>query len=96
MHIQVSLSGGNGSVSTINISGTADVTLPALPTTRGTGATATITFDGGTLSSARAGGSPPTGVCAGGSTRSAVVTAHAADVRTKKDPRATKVVVCMR
>ncbi|GAA5478672.1 hypothetical protein Hhel01_02172 [Haloferula helveola] len=43
------LSGGNGSVSTINISGTADVTLPDFPTTRGTGATATVTFDGGTL-----------------------------------------------
>ncbi len=43
------LSGGNNSVSTINISGTADVTLPAFPTARGTGATATITFDGGIL-----------------------------------------------
>ena len=43
------LSGGNGSASTINISGTADVTLPAFPTTRGTGASATISFDGGIL-----------------------------------------------
>jgi autotransporter-associated beta strand protein len=48
------LSGGNSSNSTINISGTADVTLPAFPTTRGTGATATITFDGGTLKPAAA------------------------------------------
>ena len=48
------LSGGNNSVSTINISGTADVTLPAFPTARGTGATATITFDGGTLKPAAA------------------------------------------
>jgi len=38
----------------INIGGTADVTLPAFPTTRGTGATATITFDGGTLKPAAA------------------------------------------
>ena len=44
-----SLSGGDASTSTINISGTADVTLPAFPTTRGTGASATINFDGGTL-----------------------------------------------
>ena len=43
------LSGGNNSVSAINISGSADVTLPAFPTARGTGTTATITFDGGTL-----------------------------------------------
>ena len=43
------LSGGNTSNSTINLSGTADVTLPAFPTARGTGSTATITFDGGIL-----------------------------------------------
>jgi autotransporter-associated beta strand protein len=48
------LSGGNGSASTIAISGTADVTLPAFPGTRGSGATATITFDGGLLRSAAA------------------------------------------
>ena len=48
------LSGGDGSVSTINIRGTADVTLPAFPTTRGTGASATINFDGGTLKPAAA------------------------------------------
>ncbi len=33
----------------LNIGGTADVTLPAFPTARGAGATATINFDGGTL-----------------------------------------------
>jgi autotransporter-associated beta strand protein len=43
------LSAGNNSRSTIQISGTADVTLPAFPTIRGVGATATLTFDGGTL-----------------------------------------------
>jgi autotransporter-associated beta strand protein len=43
------LSGGNNSVSTIHIGGTADVTLPAFPTGRGAGATATLTFDGGVL-----------------------------------------------
>jgi fibronectin-binding autotransporter adhesin len=43
------LSGGNNSVSTINIGGTADVTLPAFPTGRGSTTTSTINFDGGTL-----------------------------------------------
>lgn len=43
------LSAGDTSNSTINISGTADVTLPAFPIVRGLGSTATITFDGGTL-----------------------------------------------
>ncbi len=43
------LSGADNSTSTIHISGTADVTLPAFPTARGTNSTATITFDGGTL-----------------------------------------------
>jgi autotransporter-associated beta strand protein len=43
------LSGGDTSSSSIAISGTADVTLPAFPTARGSGSTATITFDGGTL-----------------------------------------------
>ena len=36
-------------VAVINISGNADVTLPAFPTTRGAGATTTINFDGGNL-----------------------------------------------
>ena len=48
------LSGANTSTSAINISGTADVTLPAFPTARGTGSTATLTFDGGTLKSTAA------------------------------------------
>ena len=40
------LSGGNNSTSTIKIGGTAQVTLPVFPTNvKGTGATATITFD---------------------------------------------------
>ncbi len=40
---------GNTNTATINIGGTADVTLPAFPSGRGTGSTATINFDGGTL-----------------------------------------------
>ena len=43
------LSGGNGSSSTITIGGTAQVTLPAFPTTRGTGAKAYLILNGGTL-----------------------------------------------
>ncbi|NBR43050.1 MAG: hypothetical protein EBU04_09440, partial [Verrucomicrobia bacterium] len=43
------LAEGNSNVAVINISGTADVTLPAFPTTRGTSATATLNLDGGTL-----------------------------------------------
>ena len=43
------LSGGNTSTSSIAISGSANVTLPAFPTTRGTDSAATITFNGGTL-----------------------------------------------
>ena len=43
------LSQGDNSSSIINISGTANVTLPAFPTSRGTGSTAEINFDGGTL-----------------------------------------------
>jgi fibronectin-binding autotransporter adhesin len=46
------LSVGSNSVAHIIIGGTADVTLPAFPTARGAGASATITFDGGTLSPA--------------------------------------------
>ena len=42
------LSGANNSTSTINIGGTAQVTLPVFPTNvKGTGATASITFDSG-------------------------------------------------
>ncbi len=43
------LAAGNSNTAEINIGGTADVTLPAFPTTRGTSSTATINFDGGTL-----------------------------------------------
>lgn len=43
------LSRGNNVVSTLTIGGTADVTLPAFPTSRGTSSTATLHFDGGTL-----------------------------------------------
>ena len=43
------LSLGNSNTAVINIGGTADVTLPAFPTTRGTSSTATLNFDGGTL-----------------------------------------------
>jgi len=43
------LSRGNNVSSTLTIGGTADVTLPAFPTTRGTSSTATLNFDGGTL-----------------------------------------------
>ncbi len=67
------LSGGDNSVSTINLSGTADVTLPAFPTTRGTGATATITFNGGTL---RAAG--PSAAYLGGAATSALIKAGGA------------------
>ncbi len=41
--------GGDNSVAAINIGGTAQVTLPALPTVRGVGANTSVTFDGGTL-----------------------------------------------
>lgn len=43
------LSAGNTNASVITIGGTADVTLPAFPTARGTSSTATLYFDGGTL-----------------------------------------------
>jgi autotransporter-associated beta strand protein len=43
------LSAAQSNTSTINIGGTAVVTLPAFPTTRGAGSTATLNFDGGTL-----------------------------------------------
>jgi autotransporter-associated beta strand protein len=43
------LSAGNTNTSVITIGGTADVTLPAFPTARGTGSTATVFFDGGVL-----------------------------------------------
>lgn len=45
-----SMAGGNTSSATITIAGTATVTLPAFPTLLGTGSTATVIFDGGTLS----------------------------------------------
>jgi autotransporter-associated beta strand protein len=51
------LSVGDNSTSSIAISGTADVTLPAFPTARGSGSTATVTFDGGTLRPGAASGS---------------------------------------
>ena len=41
--------GGDNSIAAINIGGTAQVTLPAIPTTRGIGANTSFTFDGGTL-----------------------------------------------
>ncbi len=67
------LSAGNNSHSTINISSAADVTLPAFPTARGSGSTATITFDGGTLrnsapSAAYMGGLTNAFIKAGGAT----------------------------
>ncbi len=40
---------GNTNSAVITIDGTVDVTLPAFPTARGTGSTATLNFDGGTL-----------------------------------------------
>ena len=49
-----SLSAAGASTSAITIGGTANVTLGAFPTARGTGSTATITFDGGTLKPAAA------------------------------------------
>lgn len=48
------LAGASGSTAAINIGGTADVTLPAFPTVRGAGSTASLTFDGGTLRPAAA------------------------------------------
>lgn len=44
-----SLGVGNSGIVTMHIGGTADVTLPAFPAARGTGTTATISFNGGTL-----------------------------------------------
>jgi fibronectin-binding autotransporter adhesin len=43
------LAAGNNGVASITVGGTAQVALPAFPTLRGTGATASLTFDGGTL-----------------------------------------------
>ena len=43
------LSAGDTNTATINIGGTADVTLPAFPTARGASSTATLNLDGGTL-----------------------------------------------
>ena len=50
------LAAGNGDVVNLNIGGTATVTLPAFPTGRGSGATATLNFDGGTLKNSVASG----------------------------------------
>jgi autotransporter-associated beta strand protein len=44
-----SLGAGDTGVVTMNIGGTAEVTLPAFPTARGSGTTVTLNFDGGTL-----------------------------------------------
>ncbi|MEY3896371.1 MAG: hypothetical protein RLZZ214_1891 [Verrucomicrobiota bacterium] len=43
------MAAGTSSTASITIGGTADVTLPPFPTLRGTGSTATLTFDGGIL-----------------------------------------------
>jgi autotransporter-associated beta strand protein len=43
------MAAGNTNTATVVIGGTADVTLPAFPTARGTSSTATLNFDGGTL-----------------------------------------------
>lgn len=43
------LSAGDTSTSTINIGGTADVTLPNFPITRGSGSTAVLNIDGGLI-----------------------------------------------
>ena len=49
------LAAGDSNTAVINIGGTADVTLPNLPTARGSGATATMNFDGGTLKNSATG-----------------------------------------
>ncbi|MEY3895853.1 MAG: hypothetical protein RLZZ214_1373, partial [Verrucomicrobiota bacterium] len=76
-----SLSAGGANTSIINIGGTADVTLGAFPTARGSLSTATITFDGGTLKPAAA-----SAVYMGGLTN-AFLTANGAklDVASGKD-----------
>lgn len=56
------LSAGNIVTSTINIGGTAVVTLPNLPTARGTSSTATLNFDGGTLRNSAGSGTFITGL----------------------------------
>lgn len=43
------MAAGNTNTATVTIGGTADVTLPAFPTVRGTSSTATLYFDGGVL-----------------------------------------------
>jgi autotransporter-associated beta strand protein len=67
------LAAGNTNTATITIGGTADVTLPAFPTTRGTGSSATVYFNGGTLrpyaaSTAYMGGLTAAYIKAGGAT----------------------------
>jgi fibronectin-binding autotransporter adhesin len=76
-----SLSAGGANTSTITIGGTAQVTLPAFPTVRGTDSTATLTFDGGTLIPAAASASYMSGLT------NAFITANGAkiDVPTAKD-----------
>lgn len=43
------MAAGNSNTATLTIGGNADVTLPAIPVTRGTGSSATVIFDGGVL-----------------------------------------------
>lgn len=50
-----SLSAGDTSASTINIGGTADVTLPNFPITRGTDSTAVLNIDGGIIKNSATG-----------------------------------------
>jgi fibronectin-binding autotransporter adhesin len=71
----------NGNTSTITIGGTAQVTLPAFPTVRGTNSTATLTFDGGTLIPAATSATYMSGLT------NAFITANGAkiDVPTAKD-----------
>ncbi len=76
-----SLSAGGANTSTITIGGTAQVTLPAFPTVRGTDSTATLTFDGGTLTPAAASATYMSGLT------NAFITANGAkiDVPTTRD-----------
>ena len=50
----LTMAAGSNSTASITISGTAEVTLPAFPSGRGSGAAATISFNGGTLNPAAA------------------------------------------
>lgn len=75
------LSAGGANTATISIGGTASVTLPAFPTARGTGSSATLTLNGGTLSPAAASATYMSGLT------NAYLTANGAkiDVPTTKD-----------